>query len=122
MKREYVLDANAVLTYLLDREGAARMQQVFEDIARGSAGAAISVVNWGEAYYVIARRNGEERTRGVLQPLRNVIALHSPTAQDAVTAASLKLRYKVGYADAFAAALALDREGTLVTSDPEFEK
>jgi predicted nucleic acid-binding protein len=37
-------------------------------------------------------------------------------------AATLKHKYKTGYADSFAAVLALTRPTTLVTSDPDFDK
>jgi ribonuclease VapC len=39
----------------------------------------------------------------------------------AVTAAHIKAEYPLAYADAFAAALAMNKGATLVTGDPEFE-
>jgi predicted nucleic acid-binding protein len=35
--------------------------------------------------------------------------------------AATKQRYKLGYADSFAAALALESKATLVSADPSFE-
>jgi predicted nucleic acid-binding protein len=40
----------------------------------------------------------------------------------AIRAAALKQRHGLGYADAFAAELAIEREAWLVTADPEFAK
>ena len=40
----------------------------------------------------------------------------------ATRAATLKQRHNLGYADAFAAELALDRGAWLVTADPEFSR
>jgi predicted nucleic acid-binding protein len=37
-------------------------------------------------------------------------------------ATTLKHQYKIGYADSFAAALALASKATLVSADPTFEK
>ncbi|OLB21785.1 MAG: hypothetical protein AUH15_08295 [Acidobacteriales bacterium 13_2_20CM_55_8] len=37
-------------------------------------------------------------------------------------AGALKQKHSLGYADAFAAELAIDRGAWLVTADPEFEK
>ena len=37
-------------------------------------------------------------------------------------AATIKLHYRLGYADCFAAALAIGKGATLVTADPEFAK
>ncbi len=38
----------------------------------------------------------------------------------ALTAAHIKAEYPLAYADAFAAALAMNKDATLVTGDPEF--
>ena len=40
----------------------------------------------------------------------------------ATRAASLKQKHNLGYADAFAAELAIERGAWLVTADPEFSK
>jgi predicted nucleic acid-binding protein len=43
-------------------------------------------------------------------------------ASQAIQAATLKHRYKLGYADSYAAVLALTNRATLVSADPGFEK
>ena len=43
-------------------------------------------------------------------------------ASRTVEAATLKHQYKLGYADSFAAALALESKATLVSADLSFEK
>jgi predicted nucleic acid-binding protein len=43
-------------------------------------------------------------------------------AQRTTEAARLKHRYKLGYADSFAASLALASNATLISADPTFEK
>jgi predicted nucleic acid-binding protein len=43
-------------------------------------------------------------------------------AVQALSAAEMKHSYKLGYADSFAATLAVTRRATLVSADPAFEK
>jgi uncharacterized protein len=120
--KEYILDANAVLIYLEDRNGATKVRQLFEQAEREQTRLSMSVINWGEVFYVLAKKSGEDRTRQVLKSLRKGIDLFVADLAQAELAATLKHKYKIGYADSFAAALALTRPATLVTSDPEFDK
>jgi predicted nucleic acid-binding protein len=46
----------------------------------------------------------------------------SSDAEQALAAAELRYRYKLGLADCFAAELAMRTGATLVTADPEFAK
>jgi predicted nucleic acid-binding protein len=46
----------------------------------------------------------------------------SPGVSGSLSAGEIRLRYKLGLADSFAAALALELGATLVTADPEFAK
>ena len=113
--KEYVLDANAVLIYLEDRDGANKMRHLFEQTERQQVRLSMSVVNWGEVFYVLAKKSGEQRTRQVLNPLRKGVDLYAADFGQAELAATLKHKYKIGYADSFAAALALTNKATLVT-------
>jgi predicted nucleic acid-binding protein len=47
---------------------------------------------------------------------------HVPPWYRATRAAALKQKHSLGYADAFAAELAIERGARLVTADPEFLK
>jgi ribonuclease VapC len=70
----------------------------------------------------MARQAGFDHAAADMKALRSLI--ETVPTDEAVTeaAASLKFRYKLGYADSFAAALALRTKATLVTADPEFAK
>jgi len=121
VRKEYVLDANAVLIYLEDRSGADRMRLLFQQVQHERAWLAMSVVNWGEVFQVLAKKLGEDRTRRVLQPLRKGIDLLPADDTQADLAALFKYKHRIGYADGFAAALATTNRATLVTSDPDFD-
>jgi uncharacterized protein with PIN domain len=58
--RVCVFDASAVLRFVEDGPGAARVEQLILQALRGELRIVISAVNWGEVFYVITRQAGEE--------------------------------------------------------------
>jgi predicted nucleic acid-binding protein len=81
----------------------------------------ISVVNWGEMYYIALREGGKERaelyrTTLMKYPIEIIDADQSLTLE----AAHFKARHKISFADAFAAGLAKQKKAELVTGDREF--
>jgi predicted nucleic acid-binding protein len=56
--KEYILDANAVLIYVEDRNGATRVRQLFEQAEREQTRLGMSVINWGEVFYVLTKKSG----------------------------------------------------------------
>jgi predicted nucleic acid-binding protein len=82
----------------------------------------MSVINLGEVLYVLLRHVDEQRARHYIQVLQNVVAMVEADSPQALSAAEIKHRYKLGYADSFAATLAMTRRATLVSADPAFEK
>jgi len=123
MKRIYVLDANALLDFLDDGPGAARVEQLLEDAVRQTHPLLMSVVNWGEVFYHWWQHHGEESARSTMGRLRRLpLELLPVDVSQAVQAGEIKARHKIPYVDCIAAALALSRQATLVTSDHDFEK
>ncbi len=118
----YVLDANAVIRYLAAGPGIETLDRVFAQAQRGEAAVTISVVNRGEALYVLAKRVGMLAAIEAFRTLGHFIESVDANEQFATEAATLKFSYKLGYADCFAATLAIRRGSTLVTSDPDFAK
>jgi len=121
--KTYVLDANAVLDYVQDGPGAATMERVLREAFRGDAVLMISVINLGEVFYWLWRNKGEKKARQTLDdvtllPLQ-IIPVDLPQA---LKAGELKALHKIPYADGIAAALAVARNATIVTSDRDFEK
>jgi len=122
--RRYVLDANALIGLLEDRAGTApRVRRLLEGAFRSDLPLLLSAVNWGEVFYIAWRRHGQENAREAEAKLRQLPILVIPADLDRATrAASLKQKHNLGYADAFAAELAIERGAWLVTADPEFSK
>lgn len=122
--KEYVLDANAVLRYLGvgDGLGGDKVRGLFEQAERNQARLSMSAINQGEVLYILLKRVGEERALHYIHALRHAVTMIDANATRTIEAATLKHQYKLGYADSFAAALALESRATLVSADPEFEK
>ncbi len=83
----------------------------------------MSAVNWGEVFYIAWRRHGEERAREADASLQRMpIAVIAVDRERASRAGAIKEKHGLGYADAFAAELAMEQGAWLVTADPEFAK
>jgi ribonuclease VapC len=120
--KTYVLDASALMAFFEDRPGADKVEGLLAKAAENKRPLAMSVVNWGEVYYSVWRARGEKVAHAKLQEVAQLpIELIDVDVDLAKLAASLKARHNLPYADCFAAALALNRKATLVTSDKDFE-
>lgn len=122
--KEYVFDANAILRYfrVVEAEGGDKVQELFELSRQGHASLSMSVINFGEVYYTLLKLSGERGTREYIKALQHLVTIIDADQASTIEAASLKHGYKIGYADSFAASLALGRKATLVSADPAFEK
>lgn len=122
--RRYVLDANALVGLFEDRENTAgRIERLLEHALRDDLPLFMSAVNWGEVFYVTWRRHGEAMAHEAESKLQELpIVVISIDRERASRAGAIKQKYGLGYADAFAAELAIDHNAWLVTADPEFFK
>jgi predicted nucleic acid-binding protein len=119
-----VLDASALIGFFEDREVAARkIERLIAEALRQSSPLLMSAVNWGEVFYTAWRQHGEATAREVEERLLELpIAVIEVDRERASRVGALKQRHNLGYADAFAAELAIERGAWLVTADPEFSK
>jgi len=122
--QRYVLDANALIGFFEGRQPAAeRVRKLLAEADRNGVPLWMSAVNWGEVFYTEWRRHGESKAREAETNLRRLPVLVVSVDLDRATrAAGLKQKHDLGYADAFAAELAIERGAWLVTADPEFSK
>lgn len=122
--RRYVLDANALIGFFEGRQtSSGKVRQLLSDALRLELPLLMSAVNWGEVFYMEWRYHGETKAREVESYLHRLpIDVISADLERATRAASLKQKHNLGYADSFAAELAMERAAWLVTADPEFSK
>jgi predicted nucleic acid-binding protein len=122
MKR-YVLDTNALLNFVNDEPGAEGVQQFLASALRENNPLLMSVVNWGEVFYVSWERRGEEAARRVMGSIARLPLEVVPADIAQISkAAEIKSMHKIPYADSVAAALAELRQAILITSDHDFRK
>jgi len=118
-----VLDANAVLNLVEDASGAERMERLCREATHQRTPLLISVVNWGEVFYYLWQRHGEEKARRTIGSLSRLpLDLISVDISQVLKAGEIKAVHKIPYVDCLAAALAEARQAVLVTSDRDFEK
>ena len=122
--RRYVLDANALVGFFEDRAAVAeKVEQLLQNALLSDIPLLISAVNWGEVFYIEWKYRGEAGAREAAARLPEMPIEVIPADRDRATrAGALKQKHNLGYADAFAAELAIEARAWLVTADPEFAR
>ncbi len=118
-----VLDTWSVVAYFEDEPAGEQVADLIADAQEGGASLAMSVVNAGELWYLMACRSSEADANGtVVELLQLGIRLVEVDWDLARAAASFKSKRRMSYADCFAAALAQRSKADLVTGDSEFKQ
>ena len=123
MNDRYVLDSFAVLALLGKEPGNEMVRELLREASAGQAHVSMTWVNLGEVAYIVERRWGKGRVYQVLGALEATSLEVMPVGRKlALAAAEIKAAHALAYADAFAAALAMQEKAELVTGDPEFRQ
>jgi predicted nucleic acid-binding protein len=120
--KEYVLDANALVRLYRDAPGADTVDHLVHQARAGKARLSISVANLGEVLHVLSRFIRPDEALRFIEKTQDAVQAVSIDQKASLDAAMLRIRYKLGFADSFAAELALRMGAALVTADPDFEK
>ena len=98
------------------------MRDLLYEAAAGKCKLLMHIINLGEVVYTIGKRHGDAiamQKRAEIEQLPvAIVPFDEPLFWSAV---SLKSKYAISYADAFAAALSIEKSAPLLTSDSEFE-
>ena len=117
-----VLDSWALLCYLEQEPGYEKVIDLFEKAVESSKPLLMSIVNWGEVYYQVMRRFGDQKAQEIEQLAQTLpITLIEANKELTREAARIKAKKRMAYADCFAVALARLRKAELYTGDPEFK-
>jgi len=117
-----VLDSWALLCYLEQEPGYEKIIELFEEAVESSKPLFMCIVNWGEVYYQVARRFGEQKAQEIEKLIQTLpITLVEADKELTREGARIKATKKMAYADCFAVALARLRKAELYTGDPEFK-
>ncbi len=118
-----VLDSYSLLSYFEGEPGADTVIEIFRAAMDSGRLLLLSVVNWGEVFYITLREAGRERAEQVAHVISTLPIEIIPADLDLTRqAAEFKAAGKMSYADCFAAALAKLRKAELVTGDKEFKQ
>lgn len=120
--KKYVLDSYALIAYSRGEKGAEAVAGIIDDGLNDKAELYLSVINWGEIYYITLRNFDLKRA----ELFKDIVARYPIAIVEANKELTLKAAYykaynKISYADAFAAALAKMKKAVLVTGDKEFK-
>ena len=119
----YVLDTSALLTLIEDEAGADQVQTLLEQAKRGEVSLLVSFISFMEIYYISLQERGQEEAHERMQLMAALSVLRVESTETlAVLAGQLKAAHRLSVADAWIAALAQERDATLVHKDPEFEQ
>lgn len=117
-----VLDSFALLAYFRNEQGTEKVEQLLNEAASDKKELFLTNINAGEVYYIAYRKDGPEKAELVWKAIQEFpIKLIEADMALTYKAANLKARYRLSYADAFAAALTIVKKATLITGDPEFD-
>lgn len=120
--KTYVLDASALLRFIEDEPGAARVEGLLNQAQNGHLRLILSAVNWGEVFYVVARVKGEGQAASYSARFRSLPVEIVPVDWlRAERAGQFREEFRLPYADSFAGSLAAEQNATLVTADYDFK-
>jgi predicted nucleic acid-binding protein len=102
--------------------GHEKIIDLFEKAVKTSKPLLMCIVNWGEVYYQVARRFGDQKAQEVEQLIQTLpITLVEANKELTREAARIKAAKRMVYADCFAIALARLKKADLYTRDPKFK-
>ena len=119
----FVFDSYALIGYLENESFSDRIQHVLTQAKNRNALLYIHAIHIGEVYYITFREQGKSLAdlayaRIKALPIKMIDRIDEELL---LTAAGLKAKYPISYADSFAAALAMIKNCPLLTGDPEFK-
>ena len=123
MKRKKLLDSYALLAYLNKEAGFEKVRSVLADAQKSGLPVLMNELNVGETYYILHRKRGHEQAEYFIDTVLAglPISMISNDFAAVISAAKIKARYALSFADCFAIATAQGEGAVILTGDPEFK-
>ncbi len=123
MKRKRLLDSYALLAYLNKEDGFEKVRNVLANAQESSFTVLMNELNVGETYYILYRKRGPEQAEYFLDTVLAglPISMISNDFDAVISAAKIKARHALSFADCFAVATAQRENAVILTDDPEFK-
>jgi ribonuclease VapC len=100
---------------------ADRFEELIVSAERFEVRLLLSTINLGEVFYNCWNEWDEHRAHEAAEIVQQLpLQIVHPNREDVLAAARLKAKYKVAYADCFAAILAVESMSRIVTGDKDF--
>ena len=117
-----VFDSWAIMAFLEDEPAARRVQDLIWQAHESEQALLLTSINLGEIWYSVARRHDDTTAETKVSEILS-LGFVVVNADWTLThqAAQFKAKYRLSYADCFAAALAKLEGVALVTGDREFK-
>ncbi|MEW5768410.1 MAG: type II toxin-antitoxin system VapC family toxin [bacterium] len=121
--KNIVFDAYPVLVWIKGESGSEKVVSLLEEARDGKIKSFICQINLGEVYYKVIRAKGIEQAKIFIDTFRLLPVKIITITEDLVwTAAEIKAKFAISYADCFAVATAIKQDAVILTGDPEFKK
>jgi len=118
-----VFDSWALLAFLEDEPSAGKVEDLIALANEAQGRLFISSINLGEIWYSLARSRSEKAADQAVTEITYLgFKRVDPDWPLIRIAASFKARFRLAYAECFAAALAKVHQCHVVTGDPEFKQ
>jgi len=120
--KKIVFDSYALIALFRQEEGHELVRDLLVKMANDESEGYITAVNVGEIYYMISRKSNTKNAETAIAAVRQMpIHIVDADLKLCMEAATIKAKYSLSYADAFAAALAINKKAVLITGDKEFD-
>ena len=119
----FVFDSYALIGYLENESFSDYIQEILDQARKGYSHLYLHAIHLGEVYYITLREQGQNLadlaySRIKAFPVKLIWYINEELL---LSAATIKAKYPISYADSFAAAVAMINTCPLLTGDPEFK-
>jgi len=120
--KKIIFDSYAFIALFREENGFEFVRDLLVKMGNNEIEGYITAINLGEVFYMISRKSNAKNAQLAIDAISKMpIKIIEPDLKLCLAAAALKAKYRLSYADAFAAALTISVRGILITGDKEFE-